>query len=198
MSKTKRVRNADWGEIISDAFFITIVLLLIFIILLAFSTEYVHEFQTANNEKIIGENVSHRTIEVLDENAIITVPIMYSSNFIDKQYAKGNYNINSPEKVDFRLSELKVPNSYKFAVANKRAYLITEDDFIVSVLLEDKYTDNIGEISKEVNKFNETSVTYKEFRHSKDISTGIKNVFFILAGIAGVLFISRFYLEYKR
>ena len=178
-------------------FFITIVLLLIFIILLAFSTDYVHEFQTVNNEKIIGENVSYRTIEILDENAIITIPIMYSSNFIEKQYTKGNYNINSPEKIDFRLSELKVPNSYKFAIANKRAYLITEDDFMVSVLLEDKYTDNIGEISKEVNNFKEASVIYKEFRHSKDISTGIKNVFFILAGIAGVLFISRFYLEYK-
>ena len=123
---------------------------------------------------------------------------MYSSNFIDKQYAKGNYNINSPEKVDFRLSELKVLDSYNFAIANKRAYLITEDDFMVSVLLEDKYTDNIGEISKEVNKFKETSVIYKEFRRSKDISTGIKNIFFILAGIASVLFISRFYLDYKR
>ena len=91
-----------------------------------------------------------------------------------------------------------MPNSYKFAIANKRAYLITEDDFMVSVLLEDKYTDNIGEISKEVNKFKETSVTYKEFRHSKDISTVIENIFFVLAGVAGVLFISRFYLEYKR
>ena len=198
MSKTKRVRNADWEEIISDAFFITIVLLLIFIILLAFSTEYVHEFQTVNNEKIIGENVSYRTIEILDENAIITVPIMYSSNFIDKQYAKGNYNINSPEKVDFRLSELKVPNSYKFAIANKRAYLITEDDFIVSVLLEDKYTGNIGKISNEVNKFKETSIIYKKFRHDKDISTAIKNIFFVLVGVAGVLFISKFYLDYKR
>ena len=198
MSKTKRVRNADWEEIISDAFFITIVLLLIFLILLAFSTEYVHELQAVNNEKIIGENVSYRKIEILDENAIITVPIMYSSNFIEKQYAKGNYNINSPEKVDFRLTELKVPNSYKFAIANKRAYLITEDDFIVSVLLEDKYTDNIGKISKEVNKFKETSTVYKKFRHDKDISTVIKNIFFVLAGVAGVLFISRFYLDYKR
>ena len=92
----KKVKNIDWKETLSDAFFSTIVLLLIFIILLAFSTEYVHEFQTVNNEKIIGENVSYRKIEILDENAIITVPIMYSSNFIDKQYAKGNYNINSP------------------------------------------------------------------------------------------------------
>ena len=193
----KKVKNIDWEGTLRGALFSTIVLLLIFLVLLAFSTEYVLKFQTVNNEKIIGENVSYRTIEILDENAIITVPIMYSSNFIDKQYAKGNYNINSPEKVDFRLSELKVTNSYKFAIANKRAYLITEDDFMVSVLLEDKYTDNIGEISKEVNKFKETSVIYKEFRHSKDISTGIKNIFFILAGVAGVLFVSRFYLEYK-
>lgn len=193
----KKVKNIDWEGKLRGALFSTIVLLLIFLVLLAFSTEYVLKFQTVNNEKIIGENVSYRTIEILDENAIITVPIMYSSNFIDKQYAKGNYNINSPEKVDFRLSELKVPNSYKFAIANKRAYLITEDDFMVSVLLEDKYTDNIGEISKEVNKFKETSVIYKEFRHSKDISTGIKNIFFILAGIASVLFMSRFYLDYK-
>ena len=193
----KEVKNIDWEGKLRGALFSTIVLLLIFLVLLAFSTEYVHEFQTVNNEKIIGENVSYRTIEILDENAIITVPIMYSSNFIDKQYAKGNYNINSPEKVDFRLSELKVPDSYNFAIANKRAYLITEDDFMVSVLLEDKYTDNIGEISKEVNKFKETSVIYKEFRHSKDISTGIKNIFFVLAGIAGILFIYRFYLEYK-
>ena len=193
----KKVKNIDWEGTLRGALFSTIVLLLIFLVLLEFSTEYVHEFQTVNNEKIIGENVSYRTIEILDENAIITVPIMYSSNFIDKQYAKGNYNINSPEKVDFRLSELKVPDSYKFAIANKRAYLITEDDFMVSVLLEDKYTDNIGEISKEVNKFKETSVIYKEFRHSKDISTGIENIFFMLAGIAGVLFIYRFYLEYK-
>ena len=194
----KKVKNIDWKETLSGAFFSTIVLLLIFIILLAFSTEYVHEFQTVNNEKIIGENVSYRKIEILDENAIITVPIMYSSNFIDKQYAKGNYNINSPEKVDFRLSELKVPDSYNFAIANKRAYLITEDDFMVSVLLEDKYTDNIGEISKEINEFKETSAVYKKFRHSKDISTVIENIFFVLAGVAGVLFISRFYLEYKR
>ena len=194
----KKVKNIDWEGKLRGALFSTIVLLLIFLVLLEFSTEYVHKFQTVNNEKIIGENVSYRMIEILDENAIITVPIMYSSNFIEKQYTKGNYNINSPEKIDFRLSELKVPNSYKFAIANKRAYLITEDDFMVSVLLEDKYTDNIGEISKEVNKFKETSVIYKEFRHSKDISTGIKNIFFILAGVAGVLFISRFYLEYKR
>ena len=193
----KKVKNIDWEGALRGALLSTIVLLLIFLVLLAFSTEYVLKFQTVNNEKIIGENVSYRTIEILDENAIITVPIMYSSNFIDKQYAKGNYNINSPEKVDFRLFELKVPDSYKFAIANKGAYLITEDDFMVSVLLEDKYTDNIGEISKEVNKFKETSVIYKEFRHSKDISTGIKNIFFILAGIAGVLFIYRFYLEYK-
>ena len=75
MNIVKKVKNIDWGGTLRSALFSTIVLLIIFIILLAFSTEYVHELQAVNNEKIIGENVSYRTIEILDENAIITVPI---------------------------------------------------------------------------------------------------------------------------
>ena len=59
----KKVKNIDWKETLSDAFFSTIVLLLIFIILLAFSTEYVHEFQTVNNEKIIEKEISETDLD---------------------------------------------------------------------------------------------------------------------------------------
>ncbi len=156
MNKIRRVKRYDIEEISYECIKALMMILMASIVLMLLSTT---SRVGDNSEKnFIQSGSDFRMVEEVNGNAIITIPIEYSDEFLDDKLSKGIYTADtSREGIKIKYSDLDIPVKHSVIVQNDKAYLVVNDSFLIlKAVINSEYTDNIQEVTNGMKEFMNT------------------------------------------
>ena len=198
MNKIMRVKRYDIEEISYECIKALMMILMASIVLMLLSTT---SRVGDNSEKnFIQSGSDFRMVEEVNGNAIITIPIEYSDEFLDSKLSKGIYTADTRrEDIKIKYSDLDIPVEYSVIVQNDKAYLAVDNSFLIlKAVINSEYTGNIQEVTNGMKEFMNTD----EFKGNMFIVTmGETGIYaFVLALIlcAIVLIVEKLYCRSKK
>ena len=173
MNKIMRVKRYDIEEISYECIkvLMSIVMVSVTLMLLSIATR-----ADSNNEKnFIPSGSDFRRVEEVNGNALITIPIEYSDEFLDSKLSQGIYTVDtSREDIKIKYSDLDISIKHSVIVQNGKAYLVVNNSFLVlKAVINSEYTGNTQEVTNGV----------KEFINTDAFKT---NMFFVTMGKTGM------------
>ena len=198
MNKIRRVKRYDIEEISYECIKVLmgIVMVSVTLMLLSIATR-----TDSNNEKnFISSGSDFRRVEEVNGNALITIPIEYSDEFLDSKLSKGIYTADTRrEDIKIKYSDLDIPVEHSVIVQNDKAYLVVDNSLLIlKAVINSEYTGNIQEVTNGMKEFMNTD----EFKGNMFIVTmGETGIYaFVLALIlcAIVLIVEKLYCRSKK
>ena len=199
MNKIMRVKRYDIEEVSYECIKVLIRILMISVALMLLSATLMVVDESNSERNFITSGSDFRKVEEVNGNAIITIPIEYSDEFLDDKLSKGIYTADtSREGIKIKYSDLDIPVKHSVIVQNDKAYLVVNDSFLIlKAVINSEYTDNIQEVTNGMKEFMNTD----EFKGNMFIVTmGETGIYaFVLALIlcAIVLIVEKLYCRGK-
>ena len=174
MNKIMRVKRYDIEEISYECIKVLMGIVMVSITLMLLS---IAPRTDSNNEKknFIPSGSDFRRVEEVNGNALITIPIEYSDEFLDSKLSQGIYTVDtSREDIKIKYSDLDISIKHSVIVQNGKAYLVVNNSFLVlKAVINSEYTGNTQEVTNGV----------KEFINTDAFKT---NMFFVTMGKTGM------------
>lgn len=126
------------------------------------------------------ENNYSKIFQDIDKEALVTIPIEYTEEYVNKLIKKGNYSPKNSEYVKIKRKELYKYDA-EFKVINGQAY-ISEEGFILSAILDEEYKGSVKQLLDGVDRYKKES-TYITINKLADVSIKWTFISFILVMI---------------
>ena len=123
------------------------------------------------------ENNYSKIFQDIDKEALVTIPIEYTEEYINKLIKKGNYSHKKSESVKIKRKELYKYDA-EFKIIDEQAY-ISEDGFILSSILDEEYKDDVKQLLDGIDRYKKES-TYITMNKLADTSIKWTFISFIL------------------
>lgn len=200
MNTIRRVKRYDVEEVSYECIKALMKIAMISIALMLLSAALRIEVENNGERNFIKSGSDFRSVEEVNGNALITIPIEYSDEFLDSKLSQGIYTVDpSREDIKIKYSNLDIPVKHSVIVQNDKAYLVVDNSFLIlKAVLNSEYTGNTQDVTNGVKEFMNTD----EFKGNMFIVTmGETGIYaFVLALIlcAIVLIVEKLYCRSKK
>ena len=175
MNTVRRVKRYDIEEISYECIKVLMKILMISIALMLLSAALRIEVENNSEINFIKSGSDFRIVEEVNGNALITIPIEYSDEFLDSKLSQGIYTVDTRrEDIKIKYSNLDIPVKHSVIVENDKAYLVVNNSFLIlKAVIDSEYIDNTQEVTNGM----------KEFMNTDEFKT---NMFFVTMGKTGM------------
>ena len=126
------------------------------------------------SDLILFQDEIFETVNDLNDDAIITIPIEYTEKYKNSMFKNGIYSPEMSDVVEIKKSDLP-KGRFQTVIYENKAY-ITLDSQIVKSVLDVPHGNNAEIISKGINDYKDKSVSYKKVMNAQEIAITLEKM----------------------
>ena len=134
---------------------------------------------------ILFQDEIFETVNELNDDAVVTIPIEYTEKYRNSMFKKGVYSPKMSDIVEVKKSDLP-EGRFQTVIYENKAY-ITLDSQIVKSVLDVPHGNNAEIISKGINDYKDKSVSYKKVMNAQETAVILEKMIIITAFMAYIL-----------
>ena len=175
-----RIKSILWRFILVS--FITIFILLNY---LSYLVSVMDEGNLLKRDLILFQDEVFDTVNELNDDAVVTVPIEYTDKYKNSMFRSGIYSPKMSDVVEVKKSDLP-KGRFQTIIYKNKAY-ITLNSQIVKSVLDVPHDNNTEIISRGVIDYKNRSVSYKKAINAQEIAITLEKMIIIIAFMTFIL-----------
>lgn len=137
------------------------------------------------SDLILFQDEIFETVNDLNDDAIITIPIEYTEKYKNSMFKNGIYSPEMSDVVEIKKSDLP-KGRFQTVIYKDKAY-ITLNSQIVKSVLDVPHDNNTEIISRGIIDYKDRSVSYKKVMNAQEIAIALEKMIIIIAFMAYIL-----------